>query len=381
MMRVAFNATALLSPATGIGQYTLELARGLTSEPGLEGHFFYGAYWSNRVREAPVVGAQRGLPWLRQHLPYSYALRRWVQAQRFAAGARRQRFHLYHEPNILSLPFDGPTLLTVHDLSWIQHPQAHPKERVQAMDQYFPASLQQASHIITDAESVRQELVSTCGVQPDRITTIPLGVSPIFRPHTAEQTAPLLQRHGLQHRQYWLTVGTLEPRKNLLAVVHAYRALPLQEQQRSPLVMVGLKGWGNQALEQALAPLEARGLVRRLGYLPRAELPLLMSSARALVYPSWYEGFGLPPLEAMACATPVIVSNTSSLPEVVGATGIQVPPDDPSAIAAAMHRLLNDPEAASRLGQAALARSQTYTWAACLAKTFALYRAVANNSV
>lgn len=225
-MRVAFNATGLLSPLTGIGQYSRHVAMGLSACDALDAEFFYGAYWSKEVRAAPMPSAASVLSWIRRHVPFSYELRRLVQKHRFTAHARPGRFDIYHEPNILPLPFDGPTVVTVHDLSWIRFPHTHPIERVRAMDKYFEPGLKRASLILTDSDFVKRELVEVFGVRPERIRPVLLGVEPLFRPQSAVETLPVLSRHALTHGQYLLAVGTLEPRKNLQVALQAFMQLP-----------------------------------------------------------------------------------------------------------------------------------------------------------
>jgi len=376
-MRVAFNATALLSPLTGIGHYGLQLAKNLAAVPGLELDYFYGAFWDKRLRESTAPhSAAAALPWLRRHIPYSYELRRWVQNNRFYKHAKPSRFDVYHEPNILPLRFDGPTVVTVHDLSWIRYPETHPTERVRAMNRYFEAGLRQASTIITDADSVKRELVQTFGLSPDFVTSIALGVDAMFAPQSAEQTQLARDQHGLGHGRYLLAVGTLEPRKNLSTALLAYQRLPASLRMQFPLVIVGMKGWHTSTLERQMAPLVQAGQVRQLGYVSRPDLVSLMAGARALVYPSIYEGFGLPPLEAMACGTPVICSNASSLPEVVGDAGLMVDVLDDVALGAAMQLLLQDEGLWQGLQQKSLLRAQGFTWRACADKTLNVYESV-----
>ncbi len=376
-MRVAFNATALLSPLTGIGQYGLHLARNLSKLPGLEFDYFYGAFWDKQLKESGVsASAAAALPWLRRHIPYSYELRRWVQNNRFARHASPSRFDVYHEPNILPLRFDGPTVISVHDLSWIRYPETHPPERVRAMNRYFEAGLRQASAIITDAQSVKQELLETFGLASDFVTAIPLGVDATFTPQTAAQTRLAREKYGLAHGQYFLAVGTLEPRKNLATALLAYQQLPPDVRARYPLVLIGMKGWHTSALERQMAPMVQAGQVRQLGYVSRADLVSLMAAARALVYPSIYEGFGLPPLEAMACGTPVICSDASSLPEVVGNAGIMVQALDDVALCHAMSHLVQDESAWLAFKEKSLVRAQEFTWHACATKTLKVYQSV-----
>jgi glycosyltransferase involved in cell wall biosynthesis len=332
-MKLAFNAVALLSPKTGVGQYVLNLAQALTEAAQVQPDFFYGTHWSRQLITSVPDGVAGMMSWFRKHLPGAYALRQAVQKNRFMHRTRHGSFDLYHEPNNIALPFDGPTVLTVHDLSWIRYPEMHPRERVQAMNKYFESSLRGVSRILTDSVFVKEELIAVFGVARDRIHPVHLGAESVFRPLQAQQTALVLQSLGLIHGQYWLAVGTLEPRKNLQLALQAFMQLPKSIRQSCPLVVAGMKGWHTGPLEQQLAPLRAAGEVRLLGYLNRQDLAVTLAGAKALIYPSIYEGFGLPPLEAMACGVPVITSDRSSLPEVVGNAGLLVDPEDVDGLA------------------------------------------------
>jgi alpha-1,3-rhamnosyl/mannosyltransferase len=373
---VAFNATALLSPLTGIGHYARSLALALAATGETELHYFYGLGWSDALRDAPVRNIVAGKSAIKRAVPKAYELSRFVLQRFFAAGVRRRRCDLYHDPNFLAFDFDGPTVITAHDLSWLHYPETHPAERVRAMQRLFPRSLQRAAHVITDAESVRREIIDTFAVAPERITAVPLAARAVFRPATAEQCAPVLARHGLSWRGFVLCVGTLEPRKNLELALRAYAALPASQQDRLPLAIVGMKGWLTSRLDGLVEPLARSGRVRPVGYVDDEALAALCASARMLVYPSLYEGFGLPPLEAMACGTPVIASNVSSLPEVVGDAGIQVGPHDVAALRAAMAELSEDDGRWEALRSAGLARAAGFSWARCARETLAVYRKV-----
>ncbi|RYF32865.1 MAG: glycosyltransferase family 1 protein, partial [Cytophagaceae bacterium] len=327
---------------------------------------WFSAFWQKEVREAPMPGAQTLLPWIRNHIPYSYALRRLVQAQRFGSHVKNHKFDLYHEPNILPLPFDGPTVVTVHDLSWIRYPETHPIERVRAMNKYFERGLKQATLLLTDSEFVKQELIDVFGVDAHSIQSIPLGVEPLFRPREDVETHRVLERFGLSHGHYLLAVGTLEPRKNLSLAITAYTRLPSTIRTRYPLVIAGMTGWLNASLEAQIAPLLREGQVRRVGYLSRSDLACITAGATSLVYPSLYEGFGLPPLEAMSCGVPVIALNRSSLPEVIGDAGLLVYPDDIDAVRDAMHCIIDDPALRQRLAEKSEARSKLFSWPQCV---------------
>lgn len=379
-LRVAINGRALMGPLTGIGQYTRHLVAGLQQEPSLDLRIFFATHFGRTIPPAtgPAVGAFR--QWVRGAIPSAYPISRAIQQFSFSRGSRAERFDIYHEPNFLAFRFAGPSIITVHDLSWIRYPETHPAERVRAMHKYFEPGLRRASLLLTDSEFVKQEVVQHFGVAPQKILTIPLGLDPAFRPRDAQEIAPVLHAHDLAFGSYFLTVGTLEPRKNVEATVAAYRALPESVQARHPLVMAGMRGWRTSSMERALAPLAASGHVRMLGYVERDELAAITAGALTLVYPSIYEGFGLPPLEAMGCAVPVVTSNASSLPEVVGDSGIMVDAKDIDALAQAMRRVAEDPQLRQELSAKAHVRAQAFTWEKCVARTAEVYRRVANSS-
>jgi alpha-1,3-rhamnosyl/mannosyltransferase len=375
-MRIAFNATPLLSPLTGVGQYAFHLAHQLLarSPQGVDPEFFYGLYWDRAVRDAPLPAARKLLPWIRNHVPFAYPMRKALMNRRFARHATDARFDVYHETSYLPMRFDGPTVVTAHDLSWIRYPETHPHERVVTMDRHFPAALQQADLVITDSAFVKQELIDVFGVAPDRIRPVLLGVESLFHPCSPTETQPSLAPLDLHHGQYLLAVGTLEPRKNLQAALDAYARLPSATRNAYPLVIAGMRGWHTDELEQKMAPLIARGEIRLLGYLPRQALAHVTAGACALVYPSLYEGFGLPPLEAMACGVPAVASNVSSLPEVVGDGGLLTDPHDVVALTAALASVLDDEEFRSHLSARAYARSLRFTWERCANDTLQVYR-------
>jgi alpha-1,3-rhamnosyl/mannosyltransferase len=380
VLKVAFGGIALLTPLTGIGQYAYHLGSGLQQQPDLEIDFFYGSGFSSEVRKkaSPAAGKLRVLA--RKLVPNAYAVRRALEQRRFDAGVRSRNHDLYHEPNYLALRFAGPTVITVHDLSWIRYPETHPATRVRAMERYFEPALRRAALLLTDSEFVKREVVEVFGMDPARVLAIPLGLDPMFRPLAAADTQLVLRDLDLVHGGYFLSVGTLEPRKNLKATIAAYASLPVAVRARHPLVLAGMKGWRTTSIERLLQPLVDSGQVRMLGYLTREHLAAVTAGALALVYPSVYEGFGLPPLEAMGCGVPPIASNVSSLPEVVGDAGIQVDPGDIDGIAGAMRQLADDARLRDSLSRRALARAAEFTWERCVAQTAAAYRLAASTA-
>ncbi|AMO25459.1 hypothetical protein UC35_14350 [Ramlibacter tataouinensis] len=370
---MVFGGAALTVPLTGVGQYSFQLASRLARDPALDMLFFYGREFGREVRAGGSPRVLRSRRWVRDIVPNVYTMQRWLRQRRFDAGMRAGQFDLYHEPNFLPLRFDGPIVLTVHDLSWVRYPQTHPAERVRDMDRYFEPGLRRATLVLTVSEFVRRELIEVFGLAPQRVLAIPNGLDPVFRPMPAPATRDVLAAHGLSHGAYFLSLGTLEPRKNIETTLRAYARLPQELRQRLPLVLAGMKGWRTSAIDSVMAPLLASGQVRLLGFVEREALAAVTAGALALVYPSLYEGFGLPPLEAMGCGVPAIVSNVSSLPEVVGDAGIQVAPMDDAQLADAMRGLAEDAGLRARLSLRSLERAAAFTWDRCAAETKAAY--------
>ncbi|RAS06010.1 glycosyltransferase family 4 protein [Cupriavidus alkaliphilus] len=385
-LRVAVGAVSLSSPLTGIGQYTRHLVRELAML-GAAPHCFLGAGWS----EPPAVGAQpsadgpgschagrapawrtaaRGL--LRRSGLAHLASRAW-QAHRFRAGLPRDAA-LYHETNFLPFCYGAlPTVLTAHDLSWLRHPETHPAARVNLLHRHFPRALARADRVIVVSDFVRAELLALCEVDPGKIRVVHNGVAPAFQPRPADALRPVLARHGLLPGRYLLALGTLEPRKRLSTALRAHQRLPAALRRHVPLVLAGIKGWLTSELEREMAPAVARGEVRVAGYIADADLPSVVAGACAMVYPSIYEGFGLPPLEAMACGVPVICSDRSALPGVVGDGGVLLDPDDIDGFSAAMLRACEDSCWRTAVGARALRRAAGFSWQRCARETLDVY--------
>jgi alpha-1,3-rhamnosyl/mannosyltransferase len=363
---------------TGIGRYALELARGLAHHAAIEELKLYSAYrWVDDPSHA--LAANRTIAAIRRNVPFkAQALEVYQQlrSRLFRLHTRRLQGFVLHTPNYVLMPFDGPALTTVHDLSWLSYPDAHPAERVRFLDRHLPETLARANLVLTDSEFIAAEIASRFALPRAKIRAIPLGVDAAYRPRTAEEMLATLAKYGLEHSAYLLVVATLEPRKNLARLVRAYAALPTATKTRHPLVIVGARGWLNQELERTIAPLEAAGAVRRLGYVAEDELPLIYAGAHAFAFPSLYEGFGLPVLEAMASGVPVLTSNVSSLPEVAGDAALTVDPNDETALREGLARLVDDSAWRTQATARGIARSRAYPWSRCIDATIDAYRAV-----
>lgn len=379
-MDILVNGTPLLAPVTGIGQYIRQLFSAMDKLPDAQLHVCYGLRCETGMclpSQSTVRSMQGAYALARRLLPNPRALKRRVEGLAFHYHSRRMPSGcLYHEPNFLPKPFDGPTVVTVHDLSCFDHPETHPKERVRLMQRDMPLAIERADHVIVISEASGRALRNWLNVDPARITNTYLAADPRFHPRQVETLMPALTRLGVTPGHYVLSVGTLEPRKNLGVLFAAYGGLPAALRQRYPLVVAGMNGWNTEGLMKSASDLIGRGELRLLGYVPDELIPTLYAGAAAFGYPSRYEGFGLPALEAMASGVPVITSNRTSLPEVVGDAGIMVDPDDMDGLREGLRRLLEDRAYAETLGGLGLARSRTFSWERCARETFSVYQRV-----
>ena len=324
---------------------------------------------SRELSVAELAGYALSVPVLRS------ALRGWLEPwklRHFQATCRRQCYDLYHEPNILPMPCDCPTVATLHDLSVIAHPEWHPVDRVRQYRRHLDRMLSQCVHFLTGSDYVRQEIVDVLGIAPERVTRVYHGIREGLAPLPPDRVAARLKAFGLPC-EYLLHVGTLEPRKNLELLLRAYCGLPAAVRSRCPLVLVGKWGWNTAGLAALLEAQAKQHGVIHLGYFPEEHLPLLYNGARALVFPSLYEGFGLPPLEMLACGGAVLASTAGPLPEVLGPQGCLIDPHDLDGWRQALLRVVVDDDWRQSLRHGGTAWAAPFTWHRCARETYALY--------
>jgi glycosyltransferase involved in cell wall biosynthesis len=358
---------------SGVGRAILEVARALRSDPAIAemalliGNRAESPALLDRLGAAPAVAAESGLRSRLAAVPGLARLRGLAVRRRMGreAAAMRQRIGapvLYHEMNAIARPFGGITVVSVNDLSFRSDPQWHPPERVAWMERRLPATLRQARRFVAISAFTKAEMMARLGIQPARIDVVPMGLSGDFHPVVAAAAAPVLARFGLADRAYVLAVSTLEPRKNFDRLLAAHTLLPTALRQRIPLVIAGGRGWGSTLHDAAIAPHLADGTLRLPGFVSDDDLVALYARAGVVAYPSLYEGFGLPVLEAMACFTPLVVSNDTAVAETAGDAALLVDPRDPAAIAEGLRRVLEDKALADDLRARGLARAAAFTW-------------------
>jgi glycosyltransferase involved in cell wall biosynthesis len=269
-----------------------------------------------------------------------------------------------------------PVVATVHDLSFEHIPETFKlRSRVQ-LKLTVRATVRRAAHVIAPSEFTRRDLVETYGLDPARVTAIPLAVAPHFRPvEDAAEVGRVRRRYGIEG-EYVLAVGSIQPRKNLGRLVRAYSALRRARGRSNlpQLVLVGKKAWLYGETLKAVEEEGLAGSVVLTGYVLEGDLPALYTGALCFAYPSFYEGFGLPPLEAMSCGTPVLTGDRTSLPEVVGDAGLTVDPFDTEALASALARLIDDDALRASLRERGLRRARGFDWRETARMTLKVYR-------
>lgn len=377
-MKIILSIEPVRFPLTGIGRYTYELAKALQQHFAIDELRLFGA-----------AGFANALPMAQETASGGFRLKEWVQKNPLANETYRRvmpllkgralRGHddyLYHGPNFYLPPFSGRRIATFHDLSPFKWPQCAPVQRVKFMQKELELALQRADAFITDSQFTRMELSEYFSVPLERIHVAPLAASTEFHPRGTPQTQEVLTRFGLSHGGYSLYVGTIEPRKNLLILLEAYRQLPIDLRQRWPLILCGFRGWRSDDIHREIARAEHEGWARYLGFVLTRDLPELFAGARLFCFPSRYEGFGLPVLEAMSSGIPVVCSNSSSLPEVSGDTALMADPDDSVGFAECLRRGLEDDDWRSCAGLLGRERSLAFSWARCAENTVNAYRQV-----
>ena len=366
-MRIAVDYTAAARQGAGIGRCTRELISAvLALHPPHEfvlmaGTAGLGGAWAAqaaRLRSLAAPGrlTLRSLPitddwmariWQRLRIPLPAT---WITG----------KVDLFYAPDFLLPPLarDVRTVITIHDLSFLRHPETFPPELRAYLESAVPRSAERAGHVLTDSDATRRDVIELLGIPPERVTTVLLGVSGAFGAQPVPGERMRLQEvYGVGDRPFVLAVGTVQPRKNYERLIAALdRAREVVEVD---LVLIGRPAWLAEPVLEAAA---ARDHVHLLGFVDDADLPAFYRQATVLAFPSLYEGFGLPPLEAMACGTPVVASSASSIPEAVGDAGLLLDPLDVPGWADALVNVITDPGLRAGLVARGLDRAAAFTW-------------------
>lgn len=373
-MRVGIDGYPLAEPRTGVGHYTLELARALAHISPADQFELVSPRPFERTALEELERSDLGN--LRATNPRASSIRGHWWSVGLPLYARRAAFDLFHGTN-----FDVPlwkrrrSVVTIHDLSALLHPEKHRTRLVRRARLRLPLVVRIADMIITPTESVKREVCHHLGVRPDKIAAIHSAARQSFQPLPFSETAEVRHRLGVED-EFLLFVGTLEPRKNLLTLLQAFAGNVGQSSRRPQLVIAGGQGW---LMDDAFALMKDPAISERLrltGYLSDEDLRALYSSCRVFIYPSVYEGFGLPPLEAMACGAPVIAGRIPSLQEVLGDAARLVEPLDTGALARSISEVIENENLRQTMKAAALRQSAKFSWEQTARATLEVYRSL-----
>jgi glycosyltransferase involved in cell wall biosynthesis len=370
-MRIAFDGTTLTPGRTGVGYYTEHLLQHLAHEVAETGDEIVV------VSNKPIDTQLPLPPHVRVHGGHHFPIRiGWMQLRATRALEALQPDVAHFTNGMMPYGSRVATVVTVHDMSLRLYPRCHPIRRLLLNRPLMHVAIRQASSIVTVSESTRRDLVRLHGVPSDRVSVVHEAASPVFRPIVDRARLDAVRaRYGLPSR-FILYVGTIEPRKNLLRLMTAFAAarragIPQQ------LVCVGPYGWSSRDLSGHIEQLGIRDAVHFTGYLPFDDLPAIYNLGDFFVFPSLYEGFGLPVVEAMASGLPVLTSKTSSLGEIAGGAAVTIDPTDAEAMADAIRRLATDADLRRAASERGLRRARDFSWEQTAREMLAVYHRAA----
>jgi glycosyltransferase involved in cell wall biosynthesis len=375
-MHIAIDYTPAIHQRAGIGRYTRGLVRALTrldaenqytllvlGQSGVQ--FVPTALPTNfDIRFVPISDRWATVLWHRLNLP--------LPVEVFSGRA-----DIFHGPSFTLPPSFAPSLLTVHDLSFMRYPQGAHAALLAWLTKAVPRSLHRADHVLADSESTRADLVELMQIPLDQITIIGAGVDENFKLESAPEILAHVRARYQLPDHFVLSVSTLEPRKNFTGLIAAFEQMAVSSVTDLHLVIAGGKGWLYDDIFAAAETSPLRERIHFAGYVADEDLPALYSLATLFAFPSRYEGFGIPVLEAMACGTPVVCADNSSLPEVAGDAALLVEATDTEALADAMHRLSIDASLREGLISRGYEQARKFTWEKSAGRLLHVYRRMA----
>jgi len=371
-MRIGIDATSIPLKRVGTGNYIFNLVNALAE---IDNHNTYFIFVNSRSLGSWEINKEN-FHVIRINFFGQTSLRLLWEQTGLPLQIRKLKIDVLHSPHY-TMPIAKPckSVVTFCDMTF----QLFPEKHELAKRIIFPKMMRLSSHyaekLIAISESTRQDVIRLLKVSPDKIISIPLAATSDYRVIQANQVKDVCDRYNLIPHKYIYYVGTLEPRKNVPLLIEAYSKLP-SEFHNIPLVIAGKKGWLYEKIFEIVKILNLEERVHFLGYVPDEDLIALYNGTRVCVYPSLYEGFGLPVLESMQCGAPVITTNVSSMPEVAGNAALLVTPNDPEGLSKALWRVLTDDKLANDLSTLGLARSSNFSWIKCAKETLQVYESL-----
>lgn len=372
--RIGINAHLLSGKAgyrrAGIHQYIYQVLRHLPDTPDAPDYFVFTQYADDALRQ------QRRMQLYASRWRAENRLARilWEQVSWPLLAARHKLDLLHSMAFVTPVLTRTPAVVTVYDLSFLHYPDRFPPLQRLYLSSQTRRSCQQARRVITISESSRQDVHQFFHTPLTHIDAVVPGVDASYRPRPPAEVAAFRQQHNLPDR-FILHVGTLQPRKNIPTLIAALARLP----DEIPLILVGGKGWLYDDIFARITQLGLQKRVHFTGYVADADLPLWYNAAALLVFPSLYEGFGLPVVEAMACGTPVVAANTSSLPEAAGDAGLLFDPHDAAQLAERITAVLTNPDLAAAMREKGLQQASRFSWARAGQETAVVYQRALRN--
>ncbi len=371
-MRIGIDATSLPPQPVGAGNYIIHLIRSFSSLQ-LEHELVVFAHQSGH--DLLDIPDKRALHWVvvSDKSPAQRLLWEQIALPVLVRRAGIDLLHSLHYTRPVALPC--ASVVTFHDMTFFLYPQLHTRSKRFFFPIAIRMSARKADALIAISESTRQDTIRLLGVLPQKIISTPLGVTEDFRPVSDSMIREEVRQKYKLPEDYILYVGLVEPRKNLPLLIKSFKAL-VERGVHHQLVIVGRFGWMYKEVLQQIEALGVKEKVQFTGYVPSQDLPMVYNLASVFVYPTLYEGFGLPALEAMACGTPVITSAISSLPEIVGDAGLLVPPGDEQALSDAIFETLSNQTLQKQLATKGIQRASLFTWERTAQETLRVYESV-----
>jgi len=383
-MNIGIAANCVIFERAGIGKYAQNLLQNLLKIDKRNQYFLYFTFIRHRQERErkirQIFGGYKNVQIKIFPLPAA-----WLDFLTTTSlplnGLFKERLDLYFAPYVAGIPRvfspkNPPKMIfTCHDLVFLRFPE----HRGSRLSNYYlkrhQIAIKNSQKIIVPSAATKKDLIKFLNVPPQKIVLIPEAADERFRPiRDKNQIKSIISRYFDPQIKYILSVGTLEPRKNLAKLVEAFSLLPHQILRQYRLVLVGGQGWNNDQLSKTITNLNLKEKVILPGFVKDEDLPYIYNGASVFVYPSLYEGFGLPPLEAMACGVPVVAAKTSSLPEVVGKAGILIDPQDEMALAKAIKKLILNPKLAKKMAQKGIARAKNFSWSLAARQTLKVFK-------
>ena len=385
-MKIIINTNALLHPLTGIGQYTYQLSKKLKEVDAENDYCYYYGYFS----KALLGGTNGSRIWIVRSLKKWFKkiplVGRWgrplrTKANRFLQKFFRYEFDLYFEPNFIPLPeiHAKKTVTMVFDLSAVLYPEWHPKERVEVFRREFASGIARSDMVITATQFMKRQIMDNLQVPESKIAVVPIDCNKQIFGIRDPQEAERFRKQEELPEKYLMFVGNIEPRKNILLLLKAFLMQGTSGEDLG-LVFCGPAGWKNGAVFDFIRQNDLMGRIRLMHYVTEKQLCLLYNRAQALVYPSFYEGFGLPPLEAMSSGCPVIVSDIQVHREVCGDAVLYADPKSPEQMAEAIRRILEEPGLADDLRKKGLEQAAKFSWENTARETLKIFDQVSRGA-